>query len=165
MNKYSLKNSSYTVLSISVMSDSLWPLGLSPVRFLYSWGFSRQVSGVGCHALPQGIFPTQGLNPGLPHCREVIYQLSHQGSPELLEWVAYSFSRGNVLIRNWTRVSCISGGLFTRWATREALVLTQSCPNRHFCERFLYSDLIMTIYILFTKCITLNEQNVHSKMC
>ena len=37
-------------------------------------------TGVGCHALLQGIFPTQGLNPGLPHCRQILYRLSHQGS-------------------------------------------------------------------------------------
>jgi len=36
---------------------------------------------VGCYALLQGIFPTQGLNPGLPHCRQILYRLSHQGSP------------------------------------------------------------------------------------
>ena len=39
------------------------------------------------------IFPTQGSNPGLPHCRWSLYQLSHQGGPRILEWVAYSFSR------------------------------------------------------------------------
>ena len=37
----------------------------------------------------QGIFPTQGSNPGLPHCRQILYQLSHKGSPRILEWVAY----------------------------------------------------------------------------
>ena len=37
-------------------------------------------TGVGCHALLQGIFPTQGLNPGLPNCRQILYQLSYQGS-------------------------------------------------------------------------------------
>ena len=36
---------------------------------------------VGCHALLQGIFPIQGLNPGLPHCRWILYRLSHKGSP------------------------------------------------------------------------------------
>ena len=41
-------------------------------------------TGVGCHALLQGIFPTQGLNPGLPHCKQIIYQLSYQGNPYLL---------------------------------------------------------------------------------
>ena len=38
-------------------------------------------TGVGYHALLQGIFPTQGLNPGLLHCRQILYNLSHQGSP------------------------------------------------------------------------------------
>ena len=37
-------------------------------------------TGVGCHALLQGIFPTQGLNPGFPHCRRILYHLSLQGS-------------------------------------------------------------------------------------
>ena len=44
-------------------------------------GFSRQNTGVGCHFLLQGIFPTQGSNPGLQHCRQMLYCLSHQGSP------------------------------------------------------------------------------------
>ena len=43
------------------------------------------------HALHQGIFPTQGLNPGLPHCRQIFYHLSHQGSPRILKWLAYPF--------------------------------------------------------------------------
>ena len=49
--------------------------------------------GVGCHALLHGIFPTQGSNSGLLHCRWILYHLSHQGSPRILEWVAYPFSR------------------------------------------------------------------------
>jgi len=43
--------------------------------------FSGKNTGVGCHALLQGIFPTQGLNPGVLHCRWILYGLSHQGSP------------------------------------------------------------------------------------
>ena len=42
-------------------------------------------TGVGCLALLQGIFPTLGLNPGFPHCRQILCQLSHQGSPRILE--------------------------------------------------------------------------------
>ena len=71
--------------SCSVVSDSLQPHGLySP------WNFSGQNTGVG--SLLQGIFPTQGSNPGLSHCRHIFYQLSHQGSPRRLEWVAYPVS-------------------------------------------------------------------------
>ena len=40
-------------------------------------------------AFLQGIFPTQGSNPGLLHCKQILYQLSHKGSPGILEWVAY----------------------------------------------------------------------------
>ena len=78
-------------------------------------------TGVCCHAFLQGIFPTKGSNPGLPHCKRVLYHLSHQGSPRILEWVAYPFSSGSSQARNWTGVSCIAGGFFTSWATREAL--------------------------------------------
>ncbi|CAM9892497.1 unnamed protein product, partial [Rangifer tarandus platyrhynchus] len=45
------------------------------------------VLAVGSLSLLQGIFPTQGSNPGLPHCRQIFYRLSHQGSPRILEWV------------------------------------------------------------------------------
>ena len=51
-------------------------------------------TGVGCLALLPGIFSSQGLNPGLLHCRQVLYHLSHQGSPRIQEWAAYPFSRG-----------------------------------------------------------------------
>ena len=58
-------------------------------------------TGVGCHALLQGIFPTQESNPGLLHCRWILnHCLSHQRSPRILEWVAYPFSRGSSRPRN-----------------------------------------------------------------
>ena len=60
--------------------------------------------GVASHALLQGIFPTQGSNSGLPNFRQIIYHLSHQGSPWILEWVDYPFSRGSSWPRNRTRV-------------------------------------------------------------
>ena len=56
------------------------------------WISPGQNTGVGSLSLLQEIFPTQGLNPGLPHCRQILYQLSHKGSSRILEWVAYSFS-------------------------------------------------------------------------
>ena len=57
-------------LSCSVLSDSLRPHGLEPTRLLCPWNFPGKNTGVGCHFLLQGIFPTQGLNPGLLHCRQ-----------------------------------------------------------------------------------------------
>ena len=62
-------------------------------------------TGAGSLSLLQGTFPTQGLNPGLPHCRWILFQLNHKGSPRILEWVAYPFSRGSSWPRNRTGVS------------------------------------------------------------
>ena len=67
------------------------------------WNSLGQNTGVCSLSLLQGIFPTQGSNPGLPHCRWMLYQLSHKGSPRILEWVAYSFCRGSSPPRNWNR--------------------------------------------------------------
>ena len=53
--------------SCSVVSNSMQPHGLSPARLLYPWNFPGNNTGVGCHFLLQGIFPTQGLNPCLLH--------------------------------------------------------------------------------------------------
>jgi len=50
-------------------------------------------AGVCSLSLLQGISPTQGLIPGFPHCRQILYQLNHRGSSRILEWVAYPFSR------------------------------------------------------------------------
>ena len=61
--------------SHSVVSDSLWPHGLN-----CPWNSPDQNTGLGSRSLLQGIFPTQGLNPGLTHFRWTLYQLSHQGS-------------------------------------------------------------------------------------
>ena len=89
----------------SVVSDSLRPHGLySP------WDSPGQNTGAGSLSLLQGIFPVQELNPALLHCRQILYQLSHEGSPRILEWVAYPFSSGSFQPRNRTRVSCIAGG-------------------------------------------------------
>ena len=62
--------------SRSVVSDALRPQGLYSL-----WNSPGQNTGVGSRALLQGIFQIQGSNPGLPHCRWILYQLSHQGSP------------------------------------------------------------------------------------
>ena len=75
--------------SRSLVPDYLWPHGLYS-----SWNSPGQNTGVGSPSLLQGIFPTQGSNPRLPHCRQILYQLSHKGSPRILEWIAYPFSWG-----------------------------------------------------------------------
>ena len=68
-------------------------------------------TGVGCHALPQGIFPTQGSNPGLPHCRWILYHLP--GKPKNIGVGTNPFARGTSPLRNPTGIFCIAGGFFT----------------------------------------------------
>ena len=83
--------------SHSVVSNSLWPHCLwSP------WNSPDQNTGVDSLFLLQGIFPTQGSNPGLLCCGQILYQLSHKGSPRILEWVAYPFSSGSSQLRDQT---------------------------------------------------------------
>ena len=82
--------------SHSVVSDSLWSHGLYSL-----WNSPGQNTGVGSLSLLQGIFPTQGSNSRLLHCRWILYQLSHKGSPRILEWVAYPFSSGS----SWSQES------------------------------------------------------------
>ena len=101
--------------SHSLVSDSLRLPGLySP------WNSSGLNTGVDSLSLLQGIFPTKGSNAGLLHCRRILYQVSHKGSPRILEWVVFPSSRGSSRPRNQTGVSCIVGGFFTNWAIREA---------------------------------------------
>ena len=123
----------YTIKNVFLIfcvwkSENLWVVSnsLRP-HVLYSpWNSPDYNTGVGSLSLLQGIFLTQGLNPGLGHCRQILYQLSHQGSPRILEWLAYPFC-GLSQPRNWTRVSCIAGGFFTNWAIRDVCCLCTIC--------------------------------------
>ena len=90
----------YESESLSVVSDPLRPHGL-----YLPWNSPGQNTGGDCHSLLQGILPSQGSNLGLPHCRWILYQLSHKGSPRKLEWVAHPFSRGSPQPRNLHQLS------------------------------------------------------------
>ena len=98
----------------------LWSHGRLPTRVLCPWDFPGKNTGVGCHFLLQGTFLTQWSNPGLLQCRWILYQLSHKGSPRILERVACPFSSRSSRPRNQTGVSCIAGSFFIDWAIREA---------------------------------------------
>ena len=120
--------------SRSVVSNSL-----RPHRLYSPWNSPGQNTGVGSRSLLHGIFPTQGSNPGLLHCRQILYQLSHKGSPRILEWVAYPYSSRSSRPRNRTGVSCIAGRFFTNWAIREALILRNSwCKSWDFIISLKY---------------------------
>ena len=111
-----LQCSAFFIVQLSAKVAQSCPTLCNPMDS--PWNSPCQNPGVGSLSLLQGIFPTQGLNPGLPHCRLILYQLSHQGSPRILEWVAYPFSSGSAQPRNQTRVSSIASRFFTNWAMR-----------------------------------------------
>ena len=93
--------------SCSGVSHSLRPHGpYSP------WNSPGQKIGVNLSLL-QGIFPTQGSNPGVPHYRQVPYHLSHQGSPRILSGGSLSLFQGIFRTQESNQVSCTSGRFFT----------------------------------------------------
>ena len=89
------------------------PTLCDPMGYTVHGILQAQNTGVGSLSLLQGIFPTQGSYPGLPHCRWILYQQSHKGRPRILEWVADPFSSGSSRPKNRTGVSCIADGFFT----------------------------------------------------
>ena len=91
---------------VSIVFNSLWSHGLQPARLLWPCNSPGKNTGVVCHSFPQGIFQTQGSNMGLLHCRQILYHLSHQGSPHntLLNLLILSMGHsGNEewLIKGW----------------------------------------------------------------
>ena len=137
------------MLSHTVLFTSLWPHELLPARLLCPWDSPGETTRVGCHAFFQGIFPTQGSNLGLPHCRQILYWLSRQASSRIVEWVAYPFSRESFWPRNRSGAFCITGRFFTSWATWDIvnemshnhIFLWQRNPQR------LYTTWVFVIFI------------------
>ena len=137
--------------SCSVVSNGLGPHGLySP------WNSPGQNTGVGSLSLLQGIFPTQGSNPGLLHCRWILYQLSHKGSPRILEWVVYPFSRGSSWHRNRTEVSCIVGGFFTNWG----MMFSWFLKNKFLIKKKATLSLLKSVLWSFLFPLPCNNQRM-----
>ena len=129
---------------------------------LYSpWNSPGQNTGVGSLSLLQGIFPTQGLNPGLLHCRWILYQLSHKESQRILELVAYPFSSRSSQPRNRTGVSSLQvDSLPTElWGKPEHVKSgLQSCMLEILCWTMLYGR---TVEVDSDQTETLIKNNQH----
>ena len=119
--------------SRSVMSDSSRPHGLQPTRLLCLWDFPGKSTGVGCHCLLQRIFLTQGSNPGLPHCRQMLYHLSHQGGPYKLN-----------LPLTWS-VAAINKSL---WSTEEQYYQFKPRPHGYLHNPQSTYSLLIIYYML-----------------
>ena len=135
------------------MSDSLQPHGLyEPTMLLRPWDFPGKSTGVGCHFLLQRIFPTQGSNPGLPHCRQMLYHLSHQGSvsfpvthtPCLSSLCGHSSPTVMALV--WVPGGMDSKQSHCLWALElrpSGLVLPEKSPERALCSAELKAGALV----------------------
>ena len=103
-------------VKITQSCPALW----DPMDYTVHGILQARIPELDSHSLLQGIFPAQGSNPGLLLCMWILFQLSHQGSPRMLEWVACPFSSRSSLPRNQTVFFCIADRFFTNWAIREA---------------------------------------------
>ena len=132
------------------MSNWLWPCGLKPSRLLCPWNSPGRNTGVGCHALLQGIFLPQGLNPHLLCClhwqvgslllkssskpnewvkgtqscltlfNPMDYTVHGNLQARILQWIAFPLPGGSSQPKDRTQVFHIACRLFTTWVIREA---------------------------------------------
>ena len=135
------------MLSHSVVSNSLWPHGLQPARLLCPQDSPGKNTEVGCHFCLQGIFPTQGSNPGLPHCRQTLYPLSHQGTPTLPEPPEKHNFRCSVKSLSCALLFVIHGLQHTRPpcpspTPRAYSNYSNSCPSSQWCHLIISSSVI-----------------------
>ena len=122
--------------SHSVVSHFLWPHGVHSL-----WSSPGQNIGVGSHFILQGIFPSRGLKPGLPHCRRILYQLSHQGSSRIPK-VVYPFPEDLPDPGTEPGTTCIAGRFFTSWATRGSLTHRKCLQILFFFLQIAYAPLL-----------------------
>ena len=145
--------------SHSVMSISLWPHGLySP------WNSLGQNTGVSSRVLLQGIFSTQGSNPGLPHCRQILYHLSHQRSPNICADIfTCKFDSVNRLHSNDNRKKWIAVlYIFIFIYIYKTLIMHTAIHFAFFTNFFLYSNNF--IIKCWEKTLSLKSQRrAHSK--
>ena len=100
--KTTLRHQSKKPFSHSVVSDSLGPHGLQPTRFHCPQNSPGKNTGVESHTLLQEIFPTQGFNLSLLHCRQILYHLSHHRSPRNQDSTSQNSHHQNIYKQCWT---------------------------------------------------------------
>ena len=124
------------------MPDSLPPHGLQPTRLLCPWDFAGKDTGLGCHFLLQGIFPTQGSNPGLLYYRQVLYHLKHQVRVAIDNYSGSQFSEAGKNFPwylNRKSMRCLKKSSLLLWEGQETcpggpaswLISLQTCHKLH----------------------------------
>ena len=126
------------------MSNSLQPHGL------YSPSTPPgQNTGMGSCSLLQGIFPTQGSNPGFPHCRQILYQMSHQGR-EALRYSSVQVSRSVVSnsVIPWTAARQPSLSITNSWSLLKLMSIKPVIPFNHLILFLFPSSIFPSISVL-----------------
>ena len=126
---------------------------------------------MGSLSLLQGIFPIQGSNPGIPHCRWILYKLSHKVSPSILEWIAYPFSSGSSQPRNhllhcrWIlyQLSYQGSTSLTIWSSNRILGtypkdLKTSVYTKTYTRIFILALLMVAQTWNWPRCLSVGEQ-------
>ena len=151
-------------MEVALLCLTLWS------HELYSpWNSSGQNTGMGSLFPSPGDLPNPGIEHGLPHCRQILYQLSHKESPRIMDWVAYPFFSRSSQHRNLTGVSCIAGGFLISWAqgklknTRvgSLSLLQQIFPTQESNWGLLHCRLILYQLSYQLSCIS---NNLYSKI-
>ena len=136
------------------MSDCLWPHGLySP------WNSPGQNTGVDSLSLLQGIFPTQGSNPGLLHCRLILYRLKHQGSPVVLLTESLNNAQNWALpyYRYLVQIRLLQGWCTTSWlcllrlssgttSTKKLTLICRSSEVSFLCIPVIHAGYLYIVY-------------------
>ena len=139
-------SSCHPSMHVKVKSSSRVRLFATPWTVAYQapgpWDFTGKSTGVGCHFLLQGIFPTQGSKPGLLHCRQTLYRLSHQGSP-INAWDAPKsqecHSLISLLMNHWNTLSSVFQILY--WIFQILLSFFTEVRLFQFCRETFVSRL------------------------
>ena len=110
-----VRGTSQGLCLVTQLCATLWdPMDCGPPGSSVHGHSPSKNTGAGCHALLQGIFPTQGSNPGLPHCRWILYRLSHQGSPPGIWQVEIVEGRRQEVTRGMLRVLSLAAAVLAR---------------------------------------------------
>ena len=135
-------------ISWRIFHSSLWSTQLKWPHGLYSpWNSPGQNTGVGICSLLQGIFPTQGLNPGFPHCKWILSQLSHR-DPKNTGVGSLSFLQRIFLTQESNQDLLHCRQIFTNWSIREAEIIV----------RKWYFRRVLSHHSLIISCYTFTSQ-------
>ena len=133
------------LLSHALLFATPWIVACT--KLLRPWDFQGKSTGMGCHFLLQGIFPIEGSNPGLSHCRQTLYRLSHQGShisrtdPKSIKEIEFIVKIFEFLSTFKGEIMLISHELFQKIEAIGALLIVHdwTCILPYVCAKSLQS--------------------------